>query len=450
MRCVGVPRQLTVCACRGSKDRAVSAEVFRLTCEERERGWLDGPHVFPLPPGSVLTRRFGMLQSSTQADGSSIDKTRPIDDYTESQVNLTNASSETISPHGADTIVAGICKRILSRPSHSESEDLKACTIDLRKAYKQLPVSEASLNDCFLCVHDPSKNEPAIYRTRVLPFGARAAVNGFCRCSLALFYLGVSLLQLHWSCYFDDFFLVAVAEESEYIHLIQSGFFSLLGWATSSEKDSGFNSLARVLGVSLSFTEIRLGCVVVLNTEHRKRDLCRHLDTLIAKGSATSQELTVLRGRLRFADNQIFGRRARQIFAILSKACAQRKNSVVSGELLHALLFFRDRVVDGGPRRVTACSREKLPIFTDAAFEKEGAGLGGILYNSKAQPLKWFAEWIDLYDLVPFASEIKDGLIFELEVFASVHRAIDLLKGRSHVDVVLFTDDQAALACFAE
>ena len=434
-------------ACRGSKDSVVSSEVYRLTCEEKERGWLDGPHTFPLPPGSVLTRRFGVLQSSTQADGSSVDKTRPIDDYTESQVNLTNASSETISPHGVDTIVAGICRRIQARPSPSEPEDLTACTIDLRKAYKQLPVSEASLNDCFLCVHDPSQNAPAVYRTRVLPFGARAAVNGFCRCSLALFHLGVSLLQLHWSCYFDDFFLVAAAEESEHIHFIQSGFFSLLGWATSSEKDSGFNCLARVLGVCVSFSEIRLGFVVVLNTEHRKRDLCRLLDTLIARGSATSQELTVLRGRLLFADNQIFGRRARQIFAILSKACARRKNSAVSGELLHALLFFRDRVVDGGPRRVSACSREKLTIFTDASFEKEGAGLGGILYNSQAHPLKWFAEWIDPCDLVPFGSEIKDGLIFELEVFASVQGASDLLEGRSHVDVVLFTDNQAALAC---
>ena len=61
---------------------------------------------------------------------------------------------------------------------------------------------------------------------------------------------------------------------------------------------------------------------------------------------------------------------------------------------------------------------------SDASFEKEGAELGGILYNSKAQPLKWFAEWIDPCDLVPFGSEIKDGLIFELEVFASVQGAI--------------------------
>ena len=61
--------------------------------------------------------------------------------------------------------------------------------------------------------------------------------------------------------------------------------------------------------------------------------------------------------------------------------------------------------------------------------------------------LKWLAEWIDPCDLVPFGSEIKDRLIFELEVFASVQGAIDLLEERSHVDVVLFTDNQAALAC---
>eukprot|EP00439_Symbiodinium_sp_Y106_P007102 s8365_g1.t1 len=97
--------------------------------------------------------------------------------------------------------------------------------------------------------------------------------------------------------------------------------------------------------------------------------------------------------------------------------------------------------------RVSACSREKLTIFTDASFEKEGAGLGGILYNSQAYPLKWFAEWIDPRDLVPFGSEIKDGLIFELEVFASVQGAIDLLEGRRVHLHQLFTDNQAALAC---
>ena len=378
----------------------------------------------------MLTRRFGVRQTSTQADGTAIDKTRPIDDFTESQVNLTNSSSETISPHGVDTIVAGICRRILSRPKHADPEDLVACTVDLRKAYKQLPVAEGSLNDCFLCVHDPERGQPSIYRTRVLPFGARAAVNGFCRCSYALFWLGVTLLQLHWSCYFDDFFLVAASAEAGHVHFIQKGFFDLLGGATSSEKDSGFTGLARVLGVCISFADARAGLISVSNTEHRKKDLCNLLDLLISKGSASCHELTVLRGRLLFADNQVFGRSARQAFSILSRSCSRKRNTEVKDELLRALLFLRDRVVGGEPRRVSACVREKLTIFTDASFESEGAGLGGILYDAKATPLKWFSEWIDPCDLQPFGSDSKDGLIYELEVFAAVQGALDLLHAR--------------------
>ena len=434
-------------ACKASKDKEVSREVFELTREEKSRGWLDGPHVFPLPEGAVLTRRFGVRQTSTQADGSTASKTRPIDDYTESQVNLTNASSETIAPHGVDTIVAGICRRISSRPDGSEPEDLVACTIDLRKAYKQLPVSAESLNDCFLCVHNPEHDQPSIYRTRVLPFGARAAVNGFCRCSFALFWLGVTLLQLHWSCYFDDFFLVAASAEAEHIHLIQKGFFELLGWATSSEKDSGFNSLARVLGVCISFADVKAGLVTVDNTEHRKRDLCSLLDSLVLRGSATGHELTVLRGRLLFADSQIFGRRARQVFAVLSRACSRKKTTEIKDDLLHALLFFRDRIVGGEPRQVSAGLREKFTIFTDASFKSEGAGLGGILYGASTKPLKWFSEWLEPCDLLHFGSDVKEGLIYELEVFAAVQGALDLLAGKSNIDVVLFADNEAALSC---
>ncbi|CAE7316422.1 unnamed protein product [Symbiodinium sp. CCMP2592] len=286
-------------ACRSSKDKQVAEEVFALTCDEKERGWLDGPHDFPLPDGAVLTRRFGIRQTSTQADGSVLDKTRPIDDYTESQVNLTNASVETISPHGVDTIVAGICRRITSRPEQAEPEELVACTVDLRKAYKQLPVSLESLNDC----------------------------------------------------------------------------------------------------------------------------------------------------RLLFADNQVFGRRARQVFSVLSKACSCKKNVKITGELLHALLFFRDHIVNGEPRRVSACKREKLTLFTDASFGSEGSGLGGILYDSAAKPLKWFAEWIDPCDLVPFGSDAKEGLIYELEIFAAVQGVVDLLKGKSNIDLVLFVDNESALSC---
>ena len=117
------------------------------------------------------------------------------------------------------------------------------------------------------------------------------------------------------------FSLVGAAEEAKHLHVIQKGFFDLLGWATLSEKESGFGELTRVLD----------------GVPHRKRDLCNLLDNLISKGSAPCHELTVIRGRLLFADNQC-GRRSRQVFSVLSKACSRKKCVSIRGELLHALL----------------------------------------------------------------------------------------------------------------
>ena len=175
--------------------------------------------------------------------------------------------------------------------------------------------------------------------------------------------------------------------------------------------------------------------MVVQNTEHRRNDLRRLLGTLISKGSASSHELTVLRGRLMFADNQVYGRRARQVFATLSKACARKKQVCIKDELLVALLFFRDNVVDGPPRRGHTSQCDKLCIFTDASFEKDGSGLRGILYDSCGSVTSWFSEWLPPDTLVPFKTEGKEGLIFELEVFAAVQGAIDLLGDRKHLDV---------------
>ena len=69
----------------------------------------------------------------------------------------------------------------------------------------------------------------------------------------------------------------------------------------------------------------------------------------------------------------------------------------INDELLVALLFLRESVVDGPPRRVSTCHRERLCIFTDASHEQQGAN--------------------------------------------------DLLKEKKHLDVVLFVDNRAALSC---
>ncbi|CAL1153964.1 unnamed protein product, partial [Cladocopium goreaui] len=98
-----------------------------------------------------------------------------IDDFLESLVNSTNAADESIQPMGIDMILAALAMRIRCWGP----EELKGKTIDLRKANKNLPLSGSALNDAHICVVNTM--EPRAFQGQVLPFGARAAVMGFCR-----------------------------------------------------------------------------------------------------------------------------------------------------------------------------------------------------------------------------------------------------------------------------
>ena len=62
---------------KSSGDEAVNLELWKKTQEEVEKGWLKRLHGLPQDGGRV-SRRFAVVQS---------DKVRPIDNYSESQVN---------------------------------------------------------------------------------------------------------------------------------------------------------------------------------------------------------------------------------------------------------------------------------------------------------------------------------------------------------------------------
>ncbi len=81
-----------------------------------------------------------------------------LDDFTESLINLTNRSEECIVVHGIDFILAGIAYRMdRTRKGGPDANGLCAKTVDLRKAYKQLPIDSSSLGDSYLCVKIPCK-----------------------------------------------------------------------------------------------------------------------------------------------------------------------------------------------------------------------------------------------------------------------------------------------------
>ena len=69
---------------------------------------------------------------------------------------------------------------------------------------------------------------------------------------------GTSTTTLQW-----------LLKRSDAIDLVLRSYFSMIGWETSDEKDGGFSSAAKALGVEVCLDEIHLGSLKVQNTEYK-------------------------------------------------------------------------------------------------------------------------------------------------------------------------------------
>eukprot|EP00435_Cladocopium_sp_Y103_P052177 s900_g16.t1 len=392
-----------------------------------------------------ILQRFGVQQNSTLADGSRVSKFRPIDDFSESLINVTNSCSETILPMGVDQICAALVKRMQLRPEGS----LVCKTIDLRKAYKNLPISEAALRDAYICVLSPTSGQPEAFQTMVLPFGARAAVMGFCRASYAIWRIGVIVFNLHWTVYFDDYFLVAAVHEAKHIDLAQKLLFQLTGWQTSDEKEGGFGSISRILGVQIDLSEVHLGTITVSNVESRVRELTSVIDDILKRGKVTAAEVKALRGRLVFAEAQIFGRLTGVHLKQLARPEGMVGEAAVDSELGRSLVFLRNRVLTGSPRKVLSEVGRVFHLYTDACFEDDMSGVGGVLVSDEGAILSFFSEQVSPTSIDLLNPLKKRGLIFELEALAVLIGTTQLLHPmtlRPCDRVVVFVDNDAVLS----
>lgn len=77
----------------------------------------------------------------------------------------------------AQFLSRGVCVIVV------ESEEILGMTFDLKSAYRQLAVSDASLKRARLAANDPHQRKTELYQQYSLPFGARAWVIAFIRCA---------------------------------------------------------------------------------------------------------------------------------------------------------------------------------------------------------------------------------------------------------------------------
>ena len=204
-----------------SEDPSVRQALWDETLRERDKGFIDGPFDSLSSAASAtgcsedqicVTRRFVIMQGIDPDTG--LPKPRVIDDAKESAINLAHTSLEMLVLHDLDYL-CDVCSFIASLHSQGPSfqhtwEDgsitsheihqsflnrpvWKGRCLDLKKAYKQVPISQSSLQLGVLLVHDPSDGSPAYF---TLPFGCTSSVFSFNRISRSLLHLKRHLLKL--------------------------------------------------------------------------------------------------------------------------------------------------------------------------------------------------------------------------------------------------------------
>ena len=304
------------------KDPDLGKVLWETTMKECEQGFLEGPFSSVEEVQQLLgcdnfvcSRRFVIIQNG---------KPRVIDDLKESCVNSAYTAVDRLALHDIDFVasIAFLISRLCNQDAQNFSLPLEDGSLmkgtvhrdfrshaawsirclDLAKAYKQVPVSEAWRRFAVLVLHDPSTGQPKYVVTRSLPFGACASVFAFNRISRALWYLAIKLMGVVGGCFYDDFPLIepeitAPLASSSVEHLLDC-----LGWIYSSDpaKSRPFEPECDVLGVRVDVHGLSQGCLKLTNKVSRYKRLKDVFNCARKKRAFTKRDAQVVHGTLNF------------------------------------------------------------------------------------------------------------------------------------------------------
>jgi hypothetical protein len=396
---------------RASDDPALDDAVWSETQRELAMGWLTGPLALSEVSAAVgsedwvVSRRFGIQQSG---------KVRVIDDFSESGVNSTSTVLEKVSLDSVDDF---FCALKLAAQSVDEGGGVKVVlsdgsalvgrlphgvsradaltwhgkTADLKSAYRQVGTSADERWATVIGVFSPVRKAPVFYLQHGLPFGAVSSVANFNRLSRCLWALGAVLMRYAWTSFFDDYPIAEPAASASMCDLSIKAFFNVLGWLLSLEpkKWAPFRPVFVMLGVVAELEHMPAGKLLCSNKPERAESLASDLRGHLESGKLPQAEAGVIRGKLQFAANQLFGRRALAPLAALARHQYGSRTQFISEQTrahLHVLLSL---LMDSRPR-VMECFTCPAPvlIFTDAACEGSdglGVSLGAVCFDPALQ-----------------------------------------------------------------
>ena len=172
---------------------------------------------------------------------------------------------------------------------------------------------------CPTSVFDPTTNSWQLFQAVVLPFGAIKSVHSFLRLVRAVWWLGVVGCALFWSSFFDDYIVFSPPVLSKSAELSAVALFKLLGWnfVEAGRKCKPFGEVCEALGVVFDLSNSGSSVCKVSNTASRIEEISAEIMRILEQGSITQHESQKLRGKMQFAESQIYGRTGKRCMSCL-------------------------------------------------------------------------------------------------------------------------------------
>ncbi|CAE7406578.1 unnamed protein product [Symbiodinium sp. CCMP2592] len=394
-----------------------SQQLFDITeAEHLEKSWLGPPRSWEQLEAEfgdwLPVKRFGVSQK---------DKLRPIDDLAANGVNSAFGAADKMTLRAFDELVwsasfimrallqKGCVEVILSDgqriagPLHDswkaspDSARPKLKTVDLKAAYKQLPLHP---ND--------------------------QRVNAFNRVARLLQRIMQEALVMNFN-YFDDYPLLEMSCLTNSCDKIVHSILSLLGFDYASEKENEFDVKADLLGVTVDLGDENLTEVRVANRESKCAEVAAAVGEVLSRGSLRSAEVASLFGRIQFMEGQLLGRMGRLALSELRSLGLSSGFLKLGAVERRSFENLRDRMLAGPPRAI--CTRppgHNVLVFTEGACEPEGdsmrCSIGWVMYVESS------GKWTTRYFSCSLPDELirrwgaggKKHLIGPVELFAVV------------------------------
>jgi hypothetical protein len=318
-------------------------------------------------------------------------------------------------------------------------------TFDLTSAYRQVGLSQTGREFACIRVFDPKDKCMKYFRCSVLPFGAVRSVHTFLRLARAIWWIGTVGCKLMWTSFYDDFITCSKPILSRCAESTVISLFRLLGWAFAEDGDKcqPFSNSCEALGVAVDLSNSCMGRAFIRNTDARIQELCADLQAVLDEDKLNAKVAQRLRGRMQFAESQLFGRTGRRCLKVLGEFAEGRRLRLQCKDKFFINLF-KELLQCNVPREVCALGHSNVIVFTDACYERDSltwpCGLGGVFCEGNER--FYFSLEVNEHVRSILGELVKKQIIFEAETLAAVVAFILWKQRFANKRCILFVDNE--------